>query len=94
MERVLTIYTWALAGVLLLFLFGIARFYQHTARERSRYPLFLIPLVLFVAAALRYTLIGGLSGDWLGDVLFCVGGISLFALGLFLDRLMMGRRQS
>jgi hypothetical protein len=82
-----------MAGVLLLFLFGIARFYQHMAGERSRYRLFLIPLVLFIAAGLRYTWIGGLSGDWLGDLLFCLGGISLFTLGISLDRLMMGRRQ-
>lgn len=92
-ERILTVYIWALVSALLLFLYGIARFYQHTARERSHYQLFLAPLALFIAAGIRFAWIGSLSGDWFGDALLGLGGVCLFALGIFLDRLMMGRRR-
>ncbi len=91
--RLLTVYAWALVGALLLFLYGIARFYQRTARERSNYRLFLLPLAFFVAAAVRYAWVGTVSGDLFGDGLLFLGGISLFAVGSFLDRLMMGRRR-
>ncbi len=91
--RVLTIYSWALMGALLLFLYAIARFYQRTAHERSHYRLFLVPLVIFLAAAVRYAWLGRVTGDVLGDLLLLLGGVSLFALGSFLNRLMMGRRR-
>ncbi len=91
--RVLGVYAWLLVAALLLFLYGIARFYQRTARERSNYRLFLLPLTFFVAAAVRYAWLGGVTGDPFGDGLLFLGGVSLFAVGSFLDRLMMGRRR-
>jgi hypothetical protein len=89
----LTLYAWALAALLLIFLFRIARFYQRTAAEPSHYQLFLIPLGLFAGAALRYAWLGQFTGDALGDLLLFAGGLTLFALGAFLSRLMMGPRR-
>lgn len=92
-ERVLTLYVWALICVLLLFLYLIARFYQRTTRERSHYRLFLIPLSLFSVAGLRYAWTGSIAGEPFGDLLLFAGGVGLFGLGFFLYRLMMGRRR-
>ncbi len=89
----LSVYAWGLICVLLLFLYAIARFYQRTAGERSHYRWFLFPFALFAMAALRFTWVGGISGDPYGDGLLCVGGTSLLAVGSFLYHLMMGRRR-
>ena len=91
-QRALTLYIWALAAALLLALYGIARFYQRTAGERSFYQLFLLPLALFLAAGLRSAWTGRFGEDIAADVLLFLGGISLFAVGYYLHRLMMGRR--
>jgi peptidoglycan/LPS O-acetylase OafA/YrhL len=91
--RVLTVYSGALAAVLLGFLFLIARFYERTSGERSHYRWFLAPAGLFLIAAARYAITGGYTGDPFGDLCLLLGGISLIALGYFLSRLMMGRRR-
>jgi hypothetical protein len=92
-ERVLALYAWGLVNVLLLMLYRIAQFYQHTAGERSHYRWFLVPSILFGFAAVRYLWVGGFTGDPLGDLLLFMGGVGLFGLGFFLDRLMMGKRE-
>ncbi len=90
--RLLSVYVWALAGILVLLLFGIGRFYQQTTKENSHYKLFLLPVALYwVGAALYTPLEPGNIGTLVGDVLFCLGGLAIFGLGFRLVTLMTGR---
>jgi hypothetical protein len=90
----LTIYNWGAVAVLLVFQFLIARFYEKKSGQRSRYTFFLVPALLFLAAAARYAFgVGDLAGDMWGDSLLFVGGGILAALSAFLFRLMMGDKR-
>ena len=98
---VLNLYSWALVGALIFFLYQIARFYQakyaelyqDKPRQRTYAALFLIPLVLFPLAAGRYMLAENAVGDLLADLAFLLGGIVLAAASYRLYRLMMGGRR-
>ncbi|MEZ4670529.1 MAG: hypothetical protein R3E39_21690 [Anaerolineae bacterium] len=80
----LTLYTWFPLAFVLVFLLLIARFYQRFSSTRTYYEWFALPLFLFGAAAMRYSSVDQLAGDWIGDVLLGGGGIMLLALSLFL----------
>lgn len=98
---VLNLYSWALVGALIYLLYQIARFYQvkyaELYRDRPRQQtyavVFLIPLVLFVLAAVRYTVAKATIGDLVADVGFLLGGLILAAASYHLYRLMMGGRR-
>ncbi len=91
---ILMTYSWVIIAILLFFLFLIARFYEKKAQQRSHYQLFLLPLVLFLLATLRYNSLsaGSFVGDLIGDALFFVGGIIAAVLGYHLLNLMTGGR--
>lgn len=89
----LTIYIWVIVCILLFFLFVIARFYQQKSGRRSFYVSFVIPIILFAAAAIRYAFLGPVViGDLWGDGMRFLGGVFVAGFGLFLLRLMMGGR--
>jgi hypothetical protein len=91
--KLLSIYIWLGIAFLLFLLYQIAHFYQVTTGLRSHYRLFVIPIVLFIAAMARYLILDRqFSGDILGDLLFFIGGISLSITGYFLLKLMTGGR--
>jgi hypothetical protein len=98
---VLNLYSWALVGALIFFLYQIARFYQAKYAElyRDKPPqrtyavLFFIPLVLFPLAAGRYVLLKNNAGDLVSDLAFLLGGLILAAASYHLYRLMMGGRR-
>lgn len=93
LSSLLTIYIGGVVCILLFFLFAIARFYEKKSGRRSFYVSFLIPIVLFAIAAVRYALLTpAIVGDLWGDLLRCVGGVVLIGFGIFLLRLMMGGR--
>lgn len=98
----LILFAWIVAAILILFLFLIGRFYEIRFQQRSGYQLLLLPLGLFVVAAIwdaffakEYT--GSPLLDFVGapgpDLLFLVGGLILIALGYSLYRMMMGGRR-
>jgi hypothetical protein len=91
---VLMTYSWVIIAILLFFLFLIARFYERKAHQRSRYQLFLLPLILFLLGTLRYDFlfVGNFVGDLLGDTLFFAGGVAAAILGYHLLNLMTGGR--
>ncbi len=78
---------------MVLLLYRVARFYQMTANEHTHYRWFILPLVLFVLAAMRYAWIADFAGDPLGDVLAISAGSALILLGYRLLNLMMGGHQ-
>jgi hypothetical protein len=84
---------WGVVCVLLYFLFAIARFYEEKSGRRSYYALFLIPIVLFALATIKYLwLAPDIVGDAWGDLLRFLGGITVLGVGFYLLRLMTGRR--
>lgn len=91
--KLLTLFIWTGIAALLLLIYRIARFFQFTTGVRSHYRLFLVPLVLFLAAMVRYLLVdSGFAGDVLGDFLFFSGGVCLCLMGYYLLKLMTGGR--
>lgn len=96
------LYCWAVAALLISFLFLIGRFYEIKLRQKSYYQLLLIPFLLFLVAAIWYALFardstGTRLYDFVGvfgpDVLYAIGGLVLIALGYYLHRSMMGGRR-
>jgi hypothetical protein len=90
---VLTIAFWGIVALLLAILCAIARFYQFTSGQNTRYRWFAAPVLLLSAGALRYALSGDLVGDALGDALIFAGSISVLALSGHLVGMMMGGRR-
>jgi hypothetical protein len=90
---ILTIAFWSIVEALLVILYAIARFYQATSGQNSHYRLFVIPMILLGAGAVRYALLGDFVGDPLGDALFVAGSVILVALSAWLVRLMTGGQQ-
>jgi len=90
----LTLCTWLGIGILIYFLFAIARFYERKSGRRSYYQAFLATMVLFGLGLIRYLLITpSIIGDIWGDGLRFAGGLILVGFGIFLLRLMMGGSQ-
>jgi hypothetical protein len=96
------VFSWIIAAVLIFFLFLVGRFYEIRFGQKSYYQLMLIPLVLFLMAAIwdaflanSYT--GDPLLDFVGaffpDLLFLLGGIILIVLCYYLYRIMMGGRR-
>ena len=98
---ILILIPWVLVAGLIFFLIQIARFYQRKYAElyksspgqRTYYAVFLVPLILFVVAAVRYAYLNDFAGDWTGDTALLIGGALLAALAYRLQRMMTGGRQ-
>jgi type II secretory pathway component PulF len=87
-SQLLLLYGWFALAALLLLIMLISRFYQRFSGENTRYRLFLIPIIGFGAAAVRYASIDRISGDPLADGLSALSGVCLFVLALQLHRQM------
>jgi len=92
-NQFLVLYTWFLLAALLLFMLLIARFYQNFSGDRSFPRLYLIPMIAFGAAAVRYTSLSKIARDPVADLLMALGGVVLIALVLRLYWLMIYRRR-
>lgn len=99
LSGILILYYWIAAAILILFLCLIGRFYERRYGQRSYYQLMMVPLGLFVIAAIwdaflanEYT--GNPILDFVGalgpDLLLLVGGTILIVLCYSLFRTMMG----
>lgn len=90
---VLTIAFWGIVSLLLVILCAVARFYQFTSGQNTRYRWFAAPVLLLIAGAVRYALIGDRVGDALGDALIFAGSLCVLALSGRLVGMMMGGRR-
>lgn len=90
--KILALYTWGGVSVLLFFLFSIARFFERKSSRKSFYPLFLLPILLFLVSVVRYFVVGDFVGDVWGDLGRVIGGVLVCGLGYFLLNLMTGGR--
>jgi hypothetical protein len=98
----LVVYCGIVTAILVFFLFLIGRYYEIRFGQRSYYQLFLLPLSLFVLAAVGY---GFLASNYTGnpvldfvgafwlDLILLVGGLILIALCYSLFKTMMGGRR-
>lgn len=86
--QVLALYIWVLLAFLTAIVFLIARFYEKSSGEATRYQLFLVPLALFLGGTLRYASLGQILGDTLGGLLWFLGGAAQIFLCVSLYRQM------
>ncbi len=93
LSQLLLLYSWFVLAALLTFLLLVARFYQKFSGERTFYKLYLVPMLLYGVASVRYAVIDRIGGDVLGDLLTGAAGLMLAALVIFLYRRMtIGRK--
>lgn len=99
---ILILYSWIVAAALIGFLLLIGRFHEIKFKQKSGYRLFLLPLGLFVVAAVWDAFFAnGYTGDprldFVGalgpDLLFLLGGLILSGLCYSLFRAMMGGKR-
>jgi len=93
LNQFLTLYTWFVATILLFFLILIARYYQRFAGERTYFRWFIVPIVLFTGAAVRYASIDRIAGDSVGDILIAVSGLFVGVGAVYLYRVMTVGRE-
>ncbi len=87
-SQLLTLYSWFPLAALLFFLLLIARLYERFSGEKTRYRLFVIPIVLFGIHTVYQT--NQASGDsFIMGLLPAVGGLLLIGLCVQLYRKMM-----
>ncbi|MBN1286743.1 MAG: hypothetical protein JXB47_15195 [Anaerolineae bacterium] len=86
--RALTFYTWVLVSGGVLTVLLIARFFEQTSQQKTRYWLFLVPLGFFALGAWRHIALGRFIGDALGGLLWFVGALVLIVQCLVLYRQM------
>ena len=79
-SQLLLLYGWFVLAALLLLIMLISRFYQRFSGESTRYRLFLIPIMGFGIASVRYASIDRISGDGIADMLSTVSGVVLLML--------------
>ena len=93
LNQFLLLYVWFMLAALISIMLLIARFYQHFSGEQTYFRFYLVPLVLFGIAAVRYASINQGIGDWLGDISSGLAGAMLTLLSLHLYRLMTAGRK-
>lgn len=88
---------WGGMMLLQVLLMSIARFFERTAKRRTRYPLYLLPIILTaVGASIHLLNTSGLGrridliSDPVSNVLLFAAGLLLVALGNDLYEKMMG----
>lgn len=91
-NQVLTLYAWFPLAALLTFMLLIARYYHRFSGERTYYPFYAVPLLLYGLATVRYASLNRLIGDPVADLLLGAGGVVLLALSLHLGWTMLARR--
>jgi hypothetical protein len=93
-KTVLTIYSWAGIGMLIVFLWRIAYFYAKTSGHRVGHNFLILPGLLLAAGAVYYLRRGGeFTGQPTGDLLLFSGGGLLCLFGFRLQELMTGERR-
>jgi type II secretory pathway component PulF len=94
LSQLLMLYTWFVLAAILSFVMLIARFYEKFSGQRTYFRLFLMPILLFGAAAVRYASIDQVAHDAFGDLLTASGGALLALLCIHLYRRMLVGRGS
>jgi hypothetical protein len=93
-KAILVIYALAAVGVLVVFLWRIAYFYEKTSGQRVGYYFLVVPALLMAAGFIWY-LVWDVEfvGEPVGDLLLCAGGTLIFVFGFHLQELMTGEKR-
>lgn len=83
-SQFLALYAWFPLALLLLVLLLVARFFERSSGERTFFRLFMVPIIAFGVAAVRYAAVDQIVGDLIADLALTVGGITLSGLSLVL----------
>lgn len=89
LNQFLVLYTWFPLAILLFLLLLIARFYERFSQARTLFRLFMLPIVLFGMAAVRYASLDRPGPDLVADVISGLAGVILIFLCLRLYGLMI-----
>ncbi|HHS97086.1 MAG TPA: hypothetical protein ENK08_04190 [Chloroflexi bacterium] len=90
---VLDVLSWLGVGLLIFFLWRIARFYERSSNETAYSWLFLPPMLLLPAGAVFYLIEDpSFVQSMGGDVLLFIGGGLLLVASVLLHQVMMGER--
>lgn len=92
LNQALIIYAWFPLAALLTIMLLIARFYQNQAQERTFYPFFSVPIILFALSVAHGADVNRVLGDPVSDLLMFAGGLLLMGLVLVLYRRMTSGR--
>jgi hypothetical protein len=94
LEYILAIWSWVVIGVLIVFLWRIAYFYQKTSGQRVGYHLLVVAVLLLTAGAIWYLVASvEFTGEPGADLLLFGGGLLFFVFGGRLQELMTGERR-
>ncbi len=80
LNQLLLLYTWFILAGVLFFLLLVARLYQQFSGERTFSRLFILPIILFGLAVVRYNSIDQVAHDTLGSTLAALAGVILIGL--------------
>jgi hypothetical protein len=91
---ILAVWSWVIIGVLVIFLWRIAYFYQKTSGQRVGYYVLFIASVLLAAGAAWYIVSDvEFTGEPVADLLLFGGGLLFIVFGTRLQELMTGERR-
>jgi hypothetical protein len=94
LEYVLAIWSWVAIGILIVFLWRIAYFYQKTSGQRVGYYFLIVATLLLVGGAVWYLVADiEFTGEPAADLFLFGGGILIFVFGGRLQELMTGERR-
>lgn len=92
LSQAFILYGWFPLAALLFFLLLIARAYQRFSGHNTHFRLYLLPIALFGAAAVRAANSTSPQSDTVADLLLALGGLLLLGLtGLLYQRMIAGR---
>lgn len=90
----LAVYSWVIIGVLTVFLWKIAYFYEKTSGERVYHSLAILPAVLLLLGAIWYLVTGDpFVGQPVADICLFLGGAGIAIFGMRLQTLMTGEHR-
>lgn len=80
LHQFLVLYSWFPLAALLFFLLLIGRFYQKFSGVQTYFWVYIVAMIIYGAAVVRYAGVGIVLGDALADVLYLIGGLLLLCL--------------
>jgi hypothetical protein len=93
-KYILAIYSWAVVGILAVFLGRIAYFYEKTSGQQTNYNFLFLPALLLLSGAVWYLVRNvEFTGQSVGDLLLFCGGVLLGMFGVRLQEFMTGARK-
>lgn len=86
LQKIIEIYSWTAAGVIMIFITAIANFYQKKFGVKTFYYFYFIPIIVLLTAALHIFSYQTL----LAESIEFLGSLGSFLASLFLYRKMVG----